>query len=450
MEALLSHRRHSFGFKLTAFCLGLIVPFVLAEAIARIASSTDAYGQVTLFGLPLPPVRPPLARLASLQEELARFGERVHIDYDADLGWSPRPGATSENGLYHINAQGIRVDDPSCSFTEYPSRPRILLLGDSYTFGQKVGYADTWGAQLAALLPEMEVVNLGVGGFGLGQALLRWRKLGHTLHPQQVLFGLQTENAYRSMNLIRLFYHRNSGIPYSKPRFVLGVDDRLQLVNVPTLPSDRLEAVLEDPHGWDLAPHEGFLPAPDRSNAWVRSSSLLGYVWSVLRPNPQRARCAEIREQAMALGVRLVAQLAAEVESTGARFTVVHLPKKRTLKQLLKEGTFPERPLVDGVAAGHALIDTAPAFLENMREEGLAAFRGGHYSRDGNEVAARVIASALLTLPDDKLELRGGAAFSSPTFEIDADAHGRLEVLGPAVLDAPLEAVAGGPGTVRW
>jgi len=53
-------------------------------------------------------------------------------------------------------------------------------------------------------------------------------------------------------------------------------------------------------------------------------------------------------------------------------------------------------------------------------------------------------------LPDGKLKLRGGAAFSSPTFEIDADGHGRLEALGPVALDTPYGEVTGGPGTLRW
>jgi hypothetical protein len=53
-------------------------------------------------------------------------------------------------------------------------------------------------------------------------------------------------------------------------------------------------------------------------------------------------------------------------------------------------------------------------------------------------------------LPDGRLKLRGGAAFSSRTFEIAADGHGRLEARGPVVLDTPFGEVRGGPGTLRW
>jgi len=53
-------------------------------------------------------------------------------------------------------------------------------------------------------------------------------------------------------------------------------------------------------------------------------------------------------------------------------------------------------------------------------------------------------------LPDGRLRLRGGAAFSSRTLEIEADGHGSLEARGPVVLDTPFGEVRGGPGRLRW
>jgi hypothetical protein len=53
-------------------------------------------------------------------------------------------------------------------------------------------------------------------------------------------------------------------------------------------------------------------------------------------------------------------------------------------------------------------------------------------------------------LADGRLQIRGGAAFSSATLRIDADGHGSLETRGPVVLDTPFGAVRGGPGKVAW
>ena len=42
-----------------------------------------------------------------------------------------------------------------------------------------------------------EIINLGVSGYGMDQAFLRWQKLGKKFKPDLVIFGLQMENVRR-------------------------------------------------------------------------------------------------------------------------------------------------------------------------------------------------------------------------------------------------------------
>ncbi len=53
-------------------------------------------------------------------------------------------------------------------------------------------------------------------------------------------------------------------------------------------------------------------------------------------------------------------------------------------------------------------------------------------------------------LPDGRLRVRGGGAWSSTTLQLDPDGHGRLVAAGEVALDTPFGPVTGGPGTVVW
>ena len=73
-----------------------------------------------------------------------------------------------------------------------PRERRILVLGDSVTFGWGVAAEDTFCAQLGPLLAEggkapVRVLNSGVGGWNTDQELAFLRKHGDDLRPDAVL-----------------------------------------------------------------------------------------------------------------------------------------------------------------------------------------------------------------------------------------------------------------------
>jgi len=68
--------------------------------------------------------------------------------------------------LVTINSQGLRMPQP-LSFPK--ERQRILLLGDSFTFGYMVHDAATFPRFLQERLPDREVVNAGVPGYTIFQ-----------------------------------------------------------------------------------------------------------------------------------------------------------------------------------------------------------------------------------------------------------------------------------------
>ncbi|NWG76198.1 MAG: SGNH/GDSL hydrolase family protein, partial [Rubrivivax sp.] len=157
------------------------------------------------------------------------------IIYDPLLGWTHRPRSRSTNNLYFLNADGIRAAAPECFISKEPppGTLRIALFGDSFTFGADVPFQETWGYYLQDEIEKSgvraEVLNFGVGGYGMDQAYLRWKEVGCKFSPDIVIFGFHPENVKRNVNLIRSLYVPQTGIPFSKPRFVLE-DGRLRLI----------------------------------------------------------------------------------------------------------------------------------------------------------------------------------------------------------------------------
>jgi lysophospholipase L1-like esterase len=94
----------------------------------------------------------------------------------------------------HINSLGFR-DDREYSLAKKPSTFRILVLGDSVTFGHgSVGehtYPFLLEQQLKAWRPDVDwqVWNLGVPGYNTSQELAHLLQVGPAYHPDLVIVG---------------------------------------------------------------------------------------------------------------------------------------------------------------------------------------------------------------------------------------------------------------------
>lgn len=118
------------------------------------------------------------------------FTERRHVRPDPLLGWVNersihRPDLYGPGRSLTINSQGFRSARDFA--LRIPSgRYRIVCSGDSFTLGYGVDDADPWCAQLEALDPRIESVNMGQGGYGLDQAYLWYERdaaaIEHQLH----------------------------------------------------------------------------------------------------------------------------------------------------------------------------------------------------------------------------------------------------------------------------
>jgi hypothetical protein len=91
-------------------------------------------------------------------------------------------------------------------------KPRVLVFGDSYAFGEEVSDDQTFSAQLEKLSPGLEVINMGVHGYGYDQSLIYFEQVGRSLHPDLVVLVVNDADTRRGLLGFR---------DYAKPHFKL-------------------------------------------------------------------------------------------------------------------------------------------------------------------------------------------------------------------------------------
>jgi len=239
----------------------VIISFIIGEALIRVAGHCDIDGNFFLSSCRLKPYVLPVNDISKkIQGYLA--SRNSYIVYDPFLGWTSRPGSTSENGLYCANLDGIRTSAADILASKVPQGGvlRVAIFGDSFTHGDEVPFENTWGYYLENNLRKRginaEVLNFGMCGYGMDQAFLRWKKHGRYFSPHIVIFGLFTDDMNRNVNLIRPIYYPSTDLPFSKPRFIGAKDAKLKLINVPTLSPEKMISVMSDPASWDLIKYE--------------------------------------------------------------------------------------------------------------------------------------------------------------------------------------------------
>ncbi len=129
--------------------------------------------------------------------------------FDPHLGWRMKPGIRTDDLV--TNSTGVRATR-EYEVGRRAGRKRLLLLGDSFTFGHGVKNDETFAHFLEAEhLPGWEVVNMAVQAYGTDQQILTYEHYGRPYEADVVVLGFYVGD-----------YDRNtqSFIGYAKPVFV--------------------------------------------------------------------------------------------------------------------------------------------------------------------------------------------------------------------------------------
>jgi hypothetical protein len=299
---------------------------------------------------------------------ILRHGETASLHFSFDdwsptLGWKPKAGIRDLDAfggrLLNTNARGLR-GRRDYAYDKPPGVFRIVVLGDSFTFGEEVGDEDAYPHRLEALLPGVEVLNLGVHGYGHDQMFLYLKEEGIRYHPDLVLLGFLSDDMVRNVLSFR---------DYAKPRFVL--------------------------EGGRLKLSRAHIPPPEETVAAEPYRLRLADIATMLY-EANRARTGRQYREAQQLALALLDEIRATSESIGARTVFVYLPVYGELTKPDLSQTIRERFFFGFCDEQHIpSIYLRPYFLPGLKE-GVEFKVYGHWGPLEHRIAAEGIAAELL------------------------------------------------------
>jgi hypothetical protein len=167
---------------------------------------------------------------------------RQIFTFDPELGMKLIPNMRARKGhdgggyLISSNSDGFR-DDEFVKERRSGTR-RILLYGDSFTFGSGVAKDVRFGELIESSIPNTEVYNLALVGSGIDQQFLSHNFVGSNFDHDLILISPWVEDAIRDLQQWnRNAAHDSSGLLWMpKPYFEIHNSGDLALRHYPIPP----------------------------------------------------------------------------------------------------------------------------------------------------------------------------------------------------------------------
>jgi hypothetical protein len=150
----------------------------------------------------------PFAAEAALRLYVSYVTKRDHLfRSDAQTGWSNAPNLLTTR----INAAGeewnIRTDQNGQRLIAQNLRAkhRILILGDSLSFGEGIDIKDRFDVSLLSSLPGVRVTNTGTMGYGTDQEYVAFQNWKHLLESGDTVLIVLNQSDYFDVLRRRFF-----------------------------------------------------------------------------------------------------------------------------------------------------------------------------------------------------------------------------------------------------
>ncbi|WP_299290889.1 hypothetical protein [Nitrosopumilus sp.] len=149
------------------------------------------------------------------EEGLDKF---VPHGYDSELGWVRKPNTsgvdqnTFISSKWTINSLGSRTNPDFDN-----KKSHISCYGDSFTFCRQVNNDQTWEHYLSKST-NSNVLNFGVGNYGIDQSLLRLKREYEKNPTKIVIIGVVPDTISRIMSYWKHYYEYGNTFAF-KPKF---------------------------------------------------------------------------------------------------------------------------------------------------------------------------------------------------------------------------------------
>lgn len=303
--------------------------------------------------------------------------------YDDTLGWKGVPNGKAEfvtrnNSVWLAhNSQGFRdiEHDPLSD-----EKPAIVFLGDSFTWGYEVEFADMFVNRLRNRFPRFEIFNLAHRGYGTDQALLTFNRWNDK-RPSGLVVLMFSENDVGDNN-------SDFSSDKPKPKYQLQ-NNKLILTGVP-VPRDK---------SWMRAPNE-----EGASDSWKVALKNLFYSshfinnmrirYKLFRERRRLERTQDATKQQSSspdytLTSQILEELRNEVVRRGTGLIVVFIPSKREIDKL--DDSVPYQTAIASLCEnlGIRYYDLAP----DLRKAWFRTYyrQGMHWNAYGHKIAAEAL-----------------------------------------------------------
>lgn len=327
------------------------------------------------------------------------------MQYDPIRGFALFPNANTHMAgkeydvQVHINSAGLRMDR-EIPVAHRRGVPRVLFLGDSFTFGHGVDASHRFTDLIQESWPQAEILNFGVSGTGTDQQLLHYREQGIHYSADLVVLGFYVKCAKRNGELAI----RTPRGWRPKPRFELRHGE-LVLTHVPVP-----DSLVIDPSKLEsLARRQGAIASAKRSlrshsqlYVFVRDGIHGGFQEGGSSANYPEFDSARPEWQVTAA---IVTEMASEVRGNGSRFAVAFFP---SMEEMHRGASRRPRDQLRDLCAklDVPFLDLLPIFLaqeEAARSEGRPLYFpiDRHWTKDGHALAARSLLPWVKSLLDE-------------------------------------------------
>jgi hypothetical protein len=197
-----------------------------------------------------------------------------------------------------------------------------------------VRFEDSWAYRLEQLLPKgCRVLNFGVGGYGIDQMYLRYKRDVPSWKPNLVILSFIDPDLDRTMSSYGfLIFEQGNSLP--KPRFVLDQGGTLNIVNQP-LPKAEDIFMLPSIHDVPFIEYDQKYKRADWDRPQWRAvyrSYFLRFLISIYRFS-EKDRPFVSDADMRALNSSLLKAFVEAVHKDGATPLLVYLPNKRDFKK---------------------------------------------------------------------------------------------------------------------
>jgi len=351
--------------------------------------------------------------------------------FDPELGWVRKPNTshdeTGKSGKtnWTINQFCARTNP---NFDNLESN--TSCYGDSFTFSRQVNDDETWVHYLSEFT-NSNVINFGVGNYGVDQALLRLKR-EFPKHPTKiVIMGVVPETICRIVSVWKHYYEYGNTFGF-KPRFILK-NNSLNLIENIIDSKDKFEKYqnyLEDINRYDFFYKNKFLKEKISFPYCItilknlrRNFGIINWVQKINQGKKNNFDCTDIEWNTMKIIMKinldwrvklfqdnetceLLKQILVEYANYGKKQNFkpvfIFLPQKDDILFIKKNFNFYHNFVNELKKIENLFCIDITKDMINIKEiDRMFSDNneyGGHYSKDGNQKVAELIFNELKIL----------------------------------------------------